>query len=64
MNIGGFSEDDASDYAYLLAEAANWQEFDTMLKLSGITDKQGVDEILNLINSSVHVETQEKLSVK
>ena len=64
MNIGGFSEDDASDYAYLLAEAANWQEFETMLKLSGITDKQGVDEILNLINSSVHVETQEKLSVK
>lgn len=64
MNIGGFSEDDASDYAYLLMEAATWQEFETMLKLSDITDKQGIDEIIGIINASVHVETQEKLTIK
>ena len=64
INIGGFSEEDASDYAYLLMEAATWQEFETMLKLSGITGKQDIDEIISLINSSIHVETREKLSVK
>lgn len=64
MNAGGFSEQDASDYAYLLMEAATWQEFETMLKLSGITDKDDIDEMIDLINSSIHVETQEKLSIK
>ena len=64
MNIGEFSEEDASDYAYLLMEAATWQEFETMLKLSDITDKQGIDEIIGIINASVHVETQEKLTIK
>ena len=64
INIGGFSEQDASDFEYLLMEEATWQEFETMLKLSGITDKKGIDEVISLINSSVHVETQEKLSIK
>lgn len=64
MNIGGMSEADASDYAYLLMESATWQEFETMLRLSGVTDEKDVNEIINLINASVHVETQEKLSIK
>ena len=64
MNIGEFSEKDASDYAYLLMEAATWQEFETMLKLNGVTTEQGVKEMIDLIVQSVQVDTQKKISIK
>lgn len=64
MNIGEFSEKDASDYAYLLMEAATWQEFETMLKLNGVTTEQGVKDMIDLIVQSVQVDTQKKISIK
>ena len=35
MKIGGFSEQDAGDYAYLYAEAAVWQTFRSVAEMSG-----------------------------
>lgn len=59
MKIGGFSEQDAGDYAYLYAEAAVWQTF------RGIAEMSGADEarLLRCINLGVAVDSSTKIAV-
>ncbi|MCI7499974.1 MAG: helix-turn-helix transcriptional regulator, partial [Oscillospiraceae bacterium] len=38
IRYGGFDEQTASDYAYMISEAANWCNFRDMLRLDGRTD--------------------------
>ena len=64
MNLGGLSEQDASEYAYLIAEAAIWQQFEILLRLNGITNNNEIDKIINLINTAIIVDETPKVSIE
>lgn len=64
MNIGSLSEQEASEYAYLISEAAIWQSFATVLELNGITDETEIDNITNIINTAMVVEETPKIAVE
>lgn len=64
INIGNMSEQDASEYAYLISEAAIWQQFETILKLNNISGKEATDRIINLIDTAVIVDETPKVSVE
>lgn len=57
------SEEDAKEYAYLIAEAAVWQDFCNLLTLNGISDKTQIDDILMKIQSAFVVEDSTKISL-
>lgn len=59
MKIGGFTEQDASDYAYLYAEAVVWQTFRRIAEMSGADDAR----LLRCIDLGVSVESSTKLTV-
>ena len=63
MNIGGLSEQDASEYAYLISEAAVWQSYKTLLELNGINDESEIAEITRLIDTAMLVDENAKISV-
>lgn len=46
LKFTDLSEDDAREYAYLIAEAAVWQDFCNLLNLNNITDEKVIDDIL------------------
>lgn len=64
INIGNMSEQDASEYAYLISEAAIWQQFETLLRLNGVTDKGEIDKIINLIDTAMIVDETPKVSIE
>lgn len=57
------SEDDAKEYAYLITEAAVWQDFCNLLTLNGITDETQINDILMKIQSAFVVEDSTKISL-
>lgn len=57
------SEDDAKEYAYLIAEAAVWQDFCNLLTLNGISDEARIKDILVKIQSAFVVEDSTKISL-
>lgn len=59
VKIGGLSEQDASDYAYLYAEAVVWQTFRRISDMSGGND----EALLRCINLGVAVDSSTKLTV-
>ncbi len=59
MKIGGFSAEDASDYAYLYSEAVVWQTFRRISEMSGGDD----EALLRCINLGVSVDSSTKLAV-
>lgn len=59
MKIGGLSEKDAGDYAYMFAEAVVWQTLCRVAEMSG-TDK---DCIIKSINLGVSVDSSTKIAV-
>lgn len=59
MKLGGFSEADAGDYAYMYAEAVIWQTLCRVAEMSG-ADK---DAIIHSINLGVSVDSSTKISV-
>lgn len=59
MKIGGLSEEDAGDYAYMFAEAIVWQTFCRIAEMSG-ADK---DCIIKSINLGVSVDSSTKIAV-
>ncbi|MCI5668797.1 MAG: hypothetical protein MR291_08585 [Oscillospiraceae bacterium] len=59
IKIGGFSEQDASDYAYLYAEAVVWQTFRRISEMSGADDAR----LLRCINLGIAVDSSTKLTV-
>ena len=63
MEIGGLAEDDASDYAYLYAEAVVYDTFLRVLHISG-ADENAIDEYINVITLAVSVDDSTKISVK
>lgn len=63
INIGGLSEEDASEYAYLLNEAAAWQQFEALLRLNDISDEADIREIINRIEAAMIVDETPKVSI-
>lgn len=63
MNIGGMTEQDASEYAYLIAEAATWQQFEMLLRVNRITSETGINAVINRIESSMIVDESPKISI-
>lgn len=61
INLGGLSEQEASEYAYLISEVAVWQSYSTLLELNNVTD---IDEITRLINTAMIVDESAKISVE
>lgn len=59
--IGGFSEEDAADYAYLFAESLEWQRFMTVLET--IENGRSVEEVIKSINSAISVSDTTKITV-
>lgn len=59
MKLGGFSEQDASDYAYLYAEAVVWQTFCNIAEMSGADDAR----LLRCIDLGVAVDSSTKIAV-
>lgn len=59
MKIGGLSEADAGDYAYMYAEAVIWKTLCRVAEMSG-ADK---DAIIHSINLGVSVDSSTKISV-
>lgn len=57
------SEEDAKEYAYLIAEAAVWQDFCNLLTLNGISDETQIKDILMKIQSAFVVEDSTKISL-
>lgn len=59
MKIGGLSEQDASDYAYMFAEAVVWQTLCRVAEMSG-ADKEA---IIRSVNLGVSVDSSTKIAV-
>ena len=64
IRYGGFDEQTASDYAYMISEAANWCNFRDMLRLDGRTSPEKIAEVISCINSTVTVDTSPKVTLK
>ena len=63
MEIGGLSEEDASDYAYLYAEAVVYDTFLRVLHMSG-ADETAIDDYIKGISLSVSVDDTTKIIIK
>ena len=63
MNIGNMNAEDAAEYAYMITEAATWQQFEMLMKLNDITSEKDLSEILSQINSSMIVDESPKVSI-
>lgn len=64
MDIGKFEEHDASDYAYLLHEAAVWENFMRLMKANGTENEDAIRNALELIAGAVVVEETPKITVE
>lgn len=60
--IGGFSEQDASDYAYLYAEAVVYDTFRRLMELSGADGNP--EEFIKGLTVAVSVDDTTKISIK
>lgn len=63
MKLAGLDESEASDYAYMISEAAAWQEFERLLSASGGVSDERIAEVLEYINTAVTVEETPKITI-
>lgn len=61
--ICGCDNNEAQEYAYMLMEAAVWQQFKTLLELNGVDDEDGIKDILDKIQAAFVVEQTAKPSL-
>lgn len=66
MKIGGLSEEDATDNAYLVAEVIAWNKIQSIIKLNnkGIFSQPAFEEFILNINAAVCVEQSTKVAVE
>ncbi len=63
IKLAGFSDEVASDYAFMLSEVAAWQEFERLLAASGGVSEERIAEVLEYINAAVMVEETPKITI-
>ena len=66
MKIGGLSEEDAKDNAYLVAEVIAWNKIQSIIKLNnkGVFSQAAFEEFVLNCNAAVCVEQSTKVSVE
>lgn len=64
MTITGMPETLANENAYLLTEAAVWQQFNTLLELNGVSEQNEIDDLLQKIQAAFVVDETPKISVE
>lgn len=63
VKLAGLEENRASDYAFMISEAAAWQEFERLLAASGGVTEERIAEVLEYINAAITVEETPKITV-
>jgi len=63
VNIGGLSEEDAQDYAYMLREIRDWELFSKLMALNGVTNEAAIDSVMTDIDGAVVAEKTPKVTV-
>lgn len=61
--IAGYNDTQAQEYAYMLMEAAVWQQFKTLLEVNGVTSEEEISDILAKIQAAFVVEQTPKISL-
>lgn len=61
--IAEYDDERAQEYAYMLMEAAVWQQFKTLLEVNGVTADKEVSDILDKIQAAFVVEQTPKISL-
>lgn len=66
MNYAGLSESEASDTAYLINEAASWEQICTLIKVNndGRFNSEILADVMNKVNSAVNVSRGIKTEIK
>ncbi len=63
VKLGGLSEEDAKENAYLVSEICAWEEFMKLLKLNGKDTEQDIAEALRWVDGAVTVEQTAKIKI-
>lgn len=63
VKIAKLDENAASDYAYIIAEAAAWEDFKKLLSVSGEVTEERIAKVLEYINSAITVEETPKITI-
>lgn len=63
LKFTDLSKTDALDYAFLIYEAAVWEEFCRLMQLNGSDDEEAVNEIIAKINAAFIVDDSTKLQL-
>ena len=63
VTIAKVDEDVASDYAYIIAEVAAWEDFEKLLSVSGEVTDERIAKVLEYINSAITVEETPKITI-
>lgn len=63
VKIGGLSEEDAQDYAYMLREIKDWELFSKLMALNGITSEAAIEGVMTDIDGAVVSERTPKITV-
>lgn len=63
VNIGGLSEEDAQDYAYMLREIKDWELFSKLMALNGVTSDAAIEGVMTDIDGAVVSERTPKITV-
>lgn len=61
--IVGYNDTQAQEYAYMLMEAAVWQQFKALLEVNGVTSDEEISDILDKIQAAFVVEQTPKISL-
>lgn len=61
MNIGGFDETSAEQYAYFIAEAVIWENFLQLMKVNDRENAEAIHEVIALIDGAIVVEQTPKV---
>lgn len=63
LKFTSLSKIDALDYAFLIYEAAVWEEFCRLMQLNGAADEEAADKIIAKINAAFIVDDSTKLQL-
>ena len=63
VKIGGLSEEDAQDYAYMLREIKDWELFSKLMALNGVTSEAAIEGVMTDIDGAVVSERTPKITV-
>lgn len=63
IKLGGLTEEDAKENAYLVSEICAWEEFMKLMQLNGKTGDKDIAETLNKIDGAVTVEQTAKIKI-